>query len=282
MSRKFAVIGATGVLGRHVLPRLIERGHEVKFLTTKDPAPEPFLSMGAVPVAGDIFDKSSLRELIGGTQAVLNLATRVPPAGPGADWSENDRIRRQGTANVISAMHDSGATHLVQQSIALIHAGTGNVVTETSPVSAGPVTASAIEMEAMLEHCGLNVSIARGAMFYGPGTGRIAAWRSQLKQGLLKLPADGSDFVSLIHTIDMARAIIALAEAEDAIGAWLVCDDEPISYENLFQHLALLEGVPAPERGGPPLLPSLNASNTALKLKFGWKPVFPTWRSGLL
>ena len=277
-----AVIGATGLLGRHLLPRLVECGHTVKANWRNENSVPAILTTGAEPVEADILDKHSLASLISDTDAVVNLATSIPATGSAATWEMNDRIRRDGTRNLIEAAKSLNCPRIIQQSVCLVHAGLGDEwVNEASPRTPGPVTASAIEMEDMLASSGLDVRIARGGTFYGPGTARMPQWISLARAAKLRVPGDGSEWLSLIRVEDMASACLALTGGEGLSGAWLVVDGCPVTYRDLFDHLAAGANIGAIADGGPPLLPGVRASNAALLKQTGWHPAFTSWRSGL-
>lgn len=90
---KIAVIGATGVLGRQVTPRLVERGHSVRAIVLKPGEAERLRRTGIEAVLGDILEPDTLTTGTAGCEAALHLATSVPRPGQAQDWRLNDRIR---------------------------------------------------------------------------------------------------------------------------------------------------------------------------------------------
>ncbi|HEU4782728.1 MAG TPA: NAD(P)H-binding protein, partial [Ktedonobacterales bacterium] len=92
------VVGATGVLGRHTLPRLVERGHSVAVVARHPEDAARLRRLGFDAYRGDILDAESLREPLRGCEIALHLATAIPTR-PGTGWDLNDRIRREGTRN---------------------------------------------------------------------------------------------------------------------------------------------------------------------------------------
>ena len=276
MSLTVAVLGASGVYGRHLAPRLLARGHRVRALVRRaDSAPA-----GASAYVADIFDGESLRRALDGCDVVINLATSVPRPDQPPDFAMNDRIRRAGTATLIAACQ--GGQRLIQQGIAMVHAGGGEtMLDEQSPMSVGPTTASAIEMEAMVRNSGLSHLILRGGLFYGPGTGREAHWLAAARDGSLAVPGDGSSFASLIHVADMAEATAMAVEASAASGAFLVVDDGPVRWRDLFSHVAKRAAAPEPRTGAPLRLPSFRCSNAAARAALGWRPFYADYRAGL-
>ena len=90
------VVGATGVLGKNVVPRLVERGHTVRAIVRRHEQARFLQQVGAEPTLGDIFDPDSLHAAARGCDAALHLATAIPKSG-NQDWSLNDRIRHNWT-----------------------------------------------------------------------------------------------------------------------------------------------------------------------------------------
>jgi 2-alkyl-3-oxoalkanoate reductase len=278
---RIAVIGATGVLGRHLLPRLIERGHAVCATARKEADLDRLKRLGAEAVPADIFDPSSLRAAVVNCDAAIHAATSIPtPAGSG-DWAVNDRIRRDGTANLIAACRAERVGRYVQQSVAMLHAGADTrPQTEDDPIAPYDRIRSAADMEQLVRESALDWRIVRGGSFYGPGTGRAEAWRSQARGGVLTLPGDGNGFVSLIHVADMASAMVTAVERGPPRSVYIAADDQPATYRDVLGYVAALESAAPPAAGGPTILPSFRVSNAKLKSQ-GWAPAYPSFRAGL-
>lgn len=275
------VVGATGVLGRNVVPRLLEGGHAVRAVIRRHAEAPILQELGAVPVVGDLFDIGSLHTAAEGCDVALHLATAIPKPG-NQDWSENDRVRRAGTRNLLEAVLNSRVRRYVQQSITLLYGDAGQAtVDESSPLRPSEMTQSAADMEGLVRATDLDWCILRGGLFYGPGTGREAGWRQASRERRLTLPGDGSDLLSLVHVADMARAVVAAAEVASAGSTYNIVDDAPVTYRRLFTFLAAQLGADPPPAGGPRVLPSLGCSNAKAKRDLGWEPMYPTYRSGL-
>src|ERR1051325_3854981 len=126
---KILVVGATGILGRHTVPRLVERGHTVRAVVRRPEQAQLLKEEGAEPIAGDIFDRNSLQEAAQGCEVALHLATAIPKAGE-QDWSLNDRIRREGTSNLIAVATQNGVKRYIQQSITLLYGDNGQIIVD--------------------------------------------------------------------------------------------------------------------------------------------------------
>ncbi len=282
MSLVIAVVGASGVYGRHLVPRLIARGHRVRALVRRPENAAPLAYGGAEVRVADIFDPGSLRVAFAGCDAVINLATSVPRPGQTPDFALNDRIRREGTSAVIAACCDAGIDRIVQQSIAMIHAGSGDSwIDESSAVRPTPITRSAVDMEALVTASDRQWIILRGCLFYGPGTGREDDWFARAAAGTLKIPGDGNDFASFIHVADMAEATAAAVERAAPRSTFLVGDDHPCPWRDLLSCAALMVRAAAPPLGGPVTLPSFRASNRRLREALDWAPRYPNVQTGL-
>lgn len=275
------VVGATGVLGRYVLPRLVERGHGVVAVARHAADVARLRRLGIDARSGDILDAESLREPLAGCDIALHLATAIPAPGPRMDWSRNDRIRREGTRNVLAAAQQNGVRRYLQQSITFLYGDSGDqLVTEERPLAPYPRISSAYEMEEMVRASSVEWVILRGGSFYGPGTGREDAWRRAANEGTLVLPGDGAALLSLIRVEDMARAVVLAAETAPAGALYNVVDDTPVSYTELYCYVAAQMMAPEPAAGGPPV-DSLGCSNAAIRRALGWEPAWSSYRSGL-
>lgn len=279
-----AIAGASGVLGRHVVARLRERGYAVKALVRSARARAFAEQTGAEAIDGDLFEPQSLEPLVRGAGVVINLATSIPNpldrAGP-VDWSANDRVREQGTDNLLAACRGQAPRLFIQQSVAFLHRSGPDWADEDSPVQPIPLTASAERAEAMARASGLPWCIVRGGAFYGAASGRDLAWREAVRASRLRLPGDGKGYVSLIHVADMAEAVVCCVERAEAGSLFNVVDDRPVTWRELLGHIAALDDAPMPEPGGDALLPSFRVRNLRARQALRWQPFFPSYLSGL-
>ncbi|HVH04559.1 MAG TPA: NAD(P)H-binding protein, partial [Myxococcota bacterium] len=117
-----AILGATGVYGRHLVPRLVAAGHTVRALVRRPEAAGVASACGVDVRGADVFDAASLHAGLAGCEIGVNLATSLPgPSGRG-DFAANDRVRREGTPIWLEACAAAGVGRVLQQSIAMVGA----------------------------------------------------------------------------------------------------------------------------------------------------------------
>jgi nucleoside-diphosphate-sugar epimerase len=289
MSSTVAVLGATGVYGRYLLPRLAAAGHRIRALVRTPASATAAVACGADVRVADIFDPASLRAGLQGCDVAINLATALPsPAKLGGDSNTNNRVRREGVPIFLAACAASGVGRVVQQSIAMVHCGGGDAwLDETTPYVAAPsgIVGEAIvvarEMEDLVAASALDWLILRGALFYGAGTGFDDDWFSRARAGKLRLPETGDDYVSLVHVADMADATVSALARWPSRQRLIVSDNEPARWHDLFGFVAASTGGPHPEAGGPARFPSFRVRNARARAALGWSPRFANYRVGL-
>lgn len=249
-----AVLGATGAAGRAFCPLASASGFTLRTERT------------------DIFDLEALTTALQGCDAVVNLATSIPSAGGRGNWDTNDRIRREGTANLIAACAAARVPLLVQQSVAMLHC-----VSDTRPQNEEDAMegygriASAFDMEALLDAAPLDARLVRGGGFYGPGTGRKEAWQAEVRNPAFRIPGDGTAWLSPVHVEDYGAALLAVLQNGLPHTAYIACEDQPLQLSQLYGALARQAGMPTPESGGPQFIRSFRTSNTRLR-GLGWAP----------
>ncbi|HRD29248.1 MAG TPA: NAD(P)H-binding protein [Caulobacter sp.] len=287
MKPTVAILGANGVYGRHLTPRLVAAGYRVRALVRRVEAAGVARACGAEVRAADIFDPDSLRRGLDGCDTCINLATSLPgPSGRG-DYDVNDRVRREGVPLLLEACRQTGVTRLLQQSIAMVGAAGEALVDEdtvrrpdSDDVSARAIAAT-LDMEEAVRASGLDWVILRGGLFYGPGTGFDDDWFARAAAGRLRLPGDGSDFVSLVHIADMAAATVATLAAWPSRQTLIIADDRPARWREVFDHVAEVAGADPPSPGGRAGFPAFRVSNSRARQVLGWSPAYPDYRAGL-
>jgi len=279
---KVAVVGPTGVLGRSLVPLLLERGHQVRALGLSTEKIRGLFGDAVEAVTCDLLAdglESRLPEMLAGCQAAFHIATAIPRdfSAPGA-WDTNTRLRTTGTRRLLDAALEVGVRHYVQQSISLAYPDRGAAwIEEYTPLDESPERAEicdpVIRMEGMLRAISpddLEWCILRGGTFVGPGTFQ-ERHMADLRAGREKVPCDGSAYVSLVHVGDMARACAAVLERE-AAGAILNINAEPMQQGDYLDRLAQAAGAPRPERDpSQPCPPSCRCSTRAARKLLGWE-----------
>ena len=289
MPTSVAVLGATGVYARHLVPRLVARGHRVRALVRRPETAAMAAACGAELHRADVFDLASLRAGLAGCEVGINLATALPGPRGGGDFALNDRVRREGTPIWVRACREAGVARVVQQSIAMVNAGAGDAWSDEDTVFppggddvAARAIAAAVAMEDTVRGSNLDWLVLRGALFYGPGTGFDDEWFARARAGKLRLPGDGNDWVSLVHIADMASATVAALERWPSCRALIVADDQPVRWRELFAYVAAITGARAPEPGGRLGLPSFRVRNQRARDALSWSPSYPDHRAGLV
>ena len=176
--QKVFVSGATGVLGRRVVAELLVAGFDVTGAARRPANHADLSALGVRPVDLDLFDRSAVHAAVAGHEVVCNLATAIPVGDRANDpsaWAANDRIRRDGSRNLVDAALAAGASRYLQESIAFVYADGGErFLDESAEIAAAGVTSAALLAEAeaarFAEHGGAGVALRFG-QFYGFDSG---------------------------------------------------------------------------------------------------------------
>jgi nucleoside-diphosphate-sugar epimerase len=178
---KIFLAGASGVIGRRLVPLLVAAGHDV-IGTTRSPAKAAALrALGAAPVLVDVFDAAALARALqaAAPQLVIHQLTDLPsaPGTPGyqAGLERNARLRVEGTRNLVAAAKAAGVKRLIAQSIAFVYAPGEGARLESDPLdlAANGVRKRTVEGVAALERATLTMPegiVLRYGFLYGPGT----------------------------------------------------------------------------------------------------------------
>jgi nucleoside-diphosphate-sugar epimerase len=287
-TRTVAILGASGVYARHLIPRLVAANHHVRALVRRPEAAGVARACGADVHHADIFDVDALCSALAGADVVIQLATSLPgPSGRG-DFAENDRLRRDGTPIFLRACQRAHVPRVVQQSIAMVNTAGGDTWSdEDTPASgvtddaATRAIDAALAMEAAVRASALETLILRGGLFYGPGTGLDDDWFARAKAGKLRLPGDGEAFVSLVHIADMADATAAAITRWPRSDTLIISDDRPARWRELFAYVTDATGAPPAQPGGRLGFPSFRVRNTRAREQLDWVPRYADFRIGL-
>jgi nucleoside-diphosphate-sugar epimerase len=276
---KIFLAGATGAIGRVLVPRLLKAGHEV-IGTTRTPAKTPFITaMGARPVVIDAMDRDALHLCLEAERPDVVIHQMTDLAS--RDFAANTRLRIEGSRNLVDAAKAAGVQRMIAESIAWMSAPGNSSATEDEPLdleAAGSRAGSVAAVQA-LEQAVAEMPIGvvlRYGLLYGPATwyDRESLTTEQLQQGRLEATDAVSSF---IHVDDAAQA--ALEALNWPAGIYNIVDDEPAAATDWMPVYASLVGAPVPSVKSGKADWERGASNAKAKA-LGWKPQYATWREG--
>ena len=301
------VAGGSGAVGRQMIPQLVDAGHLVVALTRRAEKTAQLRELGAQPIVGDVFDRDRLAAIVRDTtpDAVVNQLTDLPaslnPRRLEVIYAGNDRVRREGTANLIVAARQAHVRRMVLQSMGTWYRPQGGPVKLESdpmwtdaPEPIGRAVRTVVDMEqAALREMPLAIVLRYGA-FYGAGTWYAAdgdVGRRVRKRGF-PIVGSGGGITSFVHIEDAAAAVLAALNAT-ASGVYNIVDDEPAAASEWMPVYAKALGAPPPRRVpqflarlalGKPLTTWVTtmrgAANARAGSELGWRPRHATWRTG--
>jgi nucleoside-diphosphate-sugar epimerase len=301
--------GATGAVGKRLVPLLVQSGHTVIGTTRTIAKVDKIEAMGAIPAVVDALDRNGIIEAVkrGRPDVIIHELTAIPPDLDVRHFRKafalTNRLRTEGTDYLLDGARAAGVRRFVAQSYAgLPHARVGGPVkTEDDRLDSDPPTALAEMLKAIqhLESAVLHRSeiegvVLRYGVFYGPGTG-IADNGSFVKQVRLRrvpVVGDGGGVWSFIHMDDVARATQAAIESRET-GLFNIVDDDPARVSEWLPALADALGA-KPPRHLPAWVARLavgkqlvimmtqirGASNLKAKRLLDWRPQWASWRDG--
>lgn len=305
---KVFVAGATGVMGRQLVPRLVAAGHEVVGTTRSESKRAALSELGATPVVVDGLDAEQVAVAVGEArpEVIIHQLTAIGSLDMrhfDRDFAQTNRLRTEGTDHLLSAGRAVGVRRFIAQSYtSWPYARTGGrVKSEEDPLDATPAREMR-ESIAAIRHLEAAVTgadwtegiVLRYGAFYGPGTG-LAAGGDQLemvRKRKFPVVGSGAGMWSFVHIADAAEATVAAVERGER-GIYNVVDDDPAPVAEWLPALANAIGAPKPWRvprfvgrvlAGETAVVMMTemrgASNDKAKREFGWTPGHPSWREG--
>lgn len=306
------VAGATGAIGRRLVPRLVAAGHEVHGMTRSDSKQAMLKELGAVPVVADALDPDQVAEAVGlaTPDVVVHQLTAIPPAINmrrfDREFALTNRLRTEGTDHLLSAGQAVGVKRFVAQSNAGVpYARTGALVKrEDDPLdSDSPPWRKALAAIRHLEEAVTGARwtdglVLRYGWLYGPGTSvALNPLGSQIElicKRQFPIVGGGTGIWSFIHIEDAAAATVAAVEGGPA-GIYNLVDDEPASVSEWLPVLAAAVGAKPPRRvsrwlgrlaAGDVVAIAMTelrgASNDKAKRQLDWQLRYPSWRQGFV
>jgi nucleoside-diphosphate-sugar epimerase len=304
---KVLVAGASGAIGRFLVPQLIAAGHEVVGTTRRQDKADALGAIGARGVVVDALDREAVRRVVldESPEAIVDELTSLPKDFNLRDphlYDANDEIRSKGTPALHDAAREAGVRRYVMQSIAFLYAPEGDWVKREDAAmwfdAPGAYSRSIRVLHDNEQRITGDADIAGVALrygwFYGPGTyhapdGSIAA---QVRKRQLPIVGRGDGMSSFIHVHDAAAATVAALDRGS--GIYNVVDDEPAPARDWLPVFAKALGAKPPRRV-PAWIARLaagrvagmatvlrGASNAKAKAELGWQPALPTWREGFV
>ncbi|MEV0612928.1 NAD(P)-dependent oxidoreductase [Nonomuraea sp. NPDC050404] len=293
------VTGGTGAIGRHTIPALLESGHAVTALARTPQKAALLHARGARPAMVSLFDRAELAPAFAGHDAVLNLATSIPPMSrfmSAAAMRDNYRVRTEGSAAVVDAALEAGVGRVVQESVSMLYRDQGSRwIGEDAPVDHYPLTRGNFAAEAgahrFTESGGGAGVVLRFGWFYGPGAEHSEQLFALAGRHIGTVLGRPGGYVSSIHLADAASAVVAALEVP--AGTYNVVDDEPLTKRSYAFALARAAGATAwlsgPGRAAcllgdrlTSLTRSLRVSNARFRAAAGWAPRYRSAREGWL
>jgi nucleoside-diphosphate-sugar epimerase len=302
------VAGATGVLGRRLVPLLVQHGHQVTGTTRTAAKADLISGEGAAASVLDALDERAVRQAvsIAKPDVIVHELTALPsdfdPRRFEASFASTDRLRTEGTDNLLAAAVAGDVRRIVVQSYAAWPYDRRGawVKTEDDPLDPDPPRAMRRTLDAIayveraaLER-GLEGIALRYGAFYGPGSslGDGGTIIEQVRRRRFPVVGSGAGIWSFVHLDDAGEAT-ALAIERGRPGVYNVTDDEPAAVRDWLPVLADAVGARPPrhlpawlarpligEAGVSVMTRIRGASNAKAKRELGWDLRYPTWRGG--
>ena len=305
------VAGASGALGKQLVPRLVAGGHEVVGMTRSERGAELVRGMGARAAIADALEPESVGRAVSeaGPEAIVHqltaLSGSLDPRHFDRDFAATNRLRTEGTDHLLAAARAAGVRRFVAQSYAgwpYARSG-GPVKSEEDPLDPDPPGAFRRALDAIrhLERAVTGCERVEGIVlryggFYGPGTSLsldpVGEHVEAIRKRRFPIVGDGAGVWSFVHIADAAEATVAAVERGGA-GILNVVDDDPAAVRAWLPYAAETLGAKPPRRV-PRWLGRLlageaatvmmtevrGASNERAKRMLGWQPSFASWRRG--
>ena len=303
------VAGATGAIGKQLVPRLVGAGHEVTGMTRSESKQAMLYELGAVPVVADALDPEQVADAVARArpEVIVHELTAIGALDMrhfDRDFALTNRLRIEGTDHLLSAGQAVGVGRFVAQGVAGygMYARTGGPVkSEEDPLDSTPVREMRETLAAIghLEKAVLCAQWTEGIVlrygaFYGPGTS-LAPGEEQfelIRRRKFPVVGDGGGVWSFIHVADAAEATVAAVE-HGRRGVYNVVDDDPAAVAEWLPALAQTLGANKPMRvprfigrmfageAGVVMMTEIRgAANAKAKGELQWRPGHPSWRQG--
>lgn len=306
---KVFVAGATGAMGKQLVPRLVEAGHEVTGMTRTPGKRHELEALGATAIVADALDADQVAEAVAtaAPAAIIHQLTAIGSMNPrrfDRDFALTNRLRTEGTDHLLAAAQAVGVRRFVAQSYASWpYARTGGPIkTEDDPLDPEPAREMR-ESLAAIRHVEAAVLgarwtegiVLRYGAFYGPGTSMAPGGEQfeMIRKRRYPIVGDGGGVWSFVHIADAAEATVAALE-HGSPGIYNVVDDDPAPVARWLPAMAERIGAKRPPRvprligrlaageAGVVLMTDVRgASNAKAAAELGWRPAHASWRDGV-
>lgn len=276
---KVFLAGATGAIGRLLLPMMVNAGHEVTGTTRSSTKTASISAAGGRPVVVDALERDKLFDALAEAQpdVVIHMMTDLYSR----DFAANSKLRIEGSRNLVDAAQAVHVNRMIAESIAWMYADGHAPATEDEPLdvnateSRGRAVAAVQALEQAVTEMPVGV-ILRFGILYGPGTwySHDGLTTEQIKRGEL---AASDAVTSFVHVADAASA--GFAALDWPAGCYNIVDDKPASAKEWLPFYAFLVGAPlTPFQNGAAAW-ERGASNAKAR-QLGWQPKVASWREG--
>jgi nucleoside-diphosphate-sugar epimerase len=308
---KVLVAGATGAMGRQLLPRLAEDGHDVVGITRSEANLAMLEELGATGAVADALDPDQVARVVAAAEPEVIIHQLTALNRPfdtrhfDETFAETNRLRTEGTDHLLAAGRAVGVKRFIAQSYAGWPAERtgGPVKTEEAPYDPAPPKGMRESLKAIryLEQAVTGAEWTEGIVlryggFYGPGTSLSREGGAQvemLRERKFPLVGDGAGVWSFVHIADAAEATVAAVTRGRPGSIYNIVDDDPAPVAEWLPVAADALGAPAPrhvprwigrlfagEVGAIMMTEVRGASNEKAKRELGWQPRHASWRAG--
>jgi 2-alkyl-3-oxoalkanoate reductase len=304
IAMRVLVVGATGAIGRQLVPQLIAAGHQVSATTRSATKLDGLRATGAEPMVVDGLDAAAVGAAVARAEpdVIVHEMTAIPATMNirkfGETFAVTNELRTAGLDHLLAAAKAQGVRRFIAQSYGgwpNIRTG-GPVKTEDDPLDPNPPAAMRATLDAIryLEQSVTTTApeglVLRYGSLYGPGSSE--AFVQLLKRRQVPMIGNGAGIWSFLHVTDAAGATVAAVQG-GAPGIYNIVDDEPAAVAQWLPALASAAGARTPLHV-PTWIGRLAAgaaavsmmtqirgcSNAKAKRELGWELVWPSWRDG--
>jgi len=291
---KIFVAGGSGAIGVPLVRALVAAGHQVTALTRSAGKQQQLRSLGASAAVADALNRKALVAAVtaAGPTHVIHQLTALPSSGPrrARDLDATNRLRIDGTRNLLDAAIAAGARRFVVGSFALLSDRGGAAAPDEAAAAVRSMEGQVIDAT---KRGAIEGVILRYGMFYGFEAPSTAAIIEMVRRRRLPVTRGDTSQLPFIHIDDAVSATVRALDAAPAGSTYDIVDDRAMSMTEIVEAIAEYTGSPMPYRV-PAWLPRLVApylarimsvrmplSNARAKAELGWQPRYPTMRDGL-